>query len=540
MFCWPSRSKSAKAKLKIKSLGNSKKSHLHNGTFKCDLSEALLATEEKCSQGSGDILLYNHNSDDFHYKSLWGKDISEWELCPQQVDPTPRIEPKHENNLHFSRLQITSDHDHDNRSVVGTQDRNRLGPDGKLSATDSDGILSSSQPPNSQNGVNQPIKSNNSSLANPPVSSNLIADNTNNNAPSAPCSNQAANAVENTRLKEELNRQYDLIADLKTQLEQSNSCLSNTKMKLEAQVKFSNQRFLAMAIAAQMFDFQRTTIKKKLSQERTLAQGREDQLVERLEEIQNLRVEFERERECIQEELSVMRKTDESQVEKLKELGVELNKKEELLSSMTKSHEGEVEDLKRKCQEELEATKEKYREEAQEEVKTQVIKRTLSSPHPSNTPNDLLHKEIASLQVVIEMRNVEIRNLRQELLTQKSYLEDLSSCKEQNKGLLAKVEDLNAQLNKSRNDKHDMQKKYQDAEDNASQALVQVSQLQYENEQLKWRLQSIRTDARVSELMSKSAVQLGCDSHLTLDYEAAVNSLRLDVDMAAPNGCVKQ
>ena len=146
MFCWPSRSRSAKAKLKIKNLGNpAKKSHLHHGTFKCDLSEALLATEDKCSHNSntsgGDILLlYNDQNEDFNFKSLWGKDISEWNVCQQKNnanqiqqqiidDQNHDHDPVESTNVLNPRLQIPNNNnnhgeEHDDYIVTGTQGKN--------------------------------------------------------------------------------------------------------------------------------------------------------------------------------------------------------------------------------------------------------------------------------------------------------------------------------------------------------------------------------------------------------------------------------
>ena len=156
-------------------------------------------------------------------------------------------------------------------------DRNRLGPDGKQIVqqdhhhphTDAHDISVSSttssvsHKSHSSGAVNSVVKSSRT-LANSRAqvnSGHIIGDGANNNnnegsGGGGTCNSVASLRRENARLKEDLSHQYDLTTDLRTQLDKSNSCLSRTKLKIEAQLNSSHERFLALSIVVQLLDSQ--------------------------------------------------------------------------------------------------------------------------------------------------------------------------------------------------------------------------------------------------------------------------------------------
>lgn len=107
------------------------------------------------------------------------------------------------------------------------------------------------------------------------------------------------------------------------------------------------------------------------------------------------------------------------------------------------------------------------------------------------SPHDILHKEVESLNVVVEMRNEEIRVLRKDLMDYKNTLNDLQVAREHAKSLVAKIEDLDAQLEKARTDKRKLQEGYQMLEANHQQIESENKRLVRSNDELKWKIKSL-------------------------------------------------
>jgi len=94
---------------------------------------------------------------------------------------------------------------------------------------------------------------------------------------------------------------------------------------------------------------------------------------------------------------------------------------------------------------------------------------------------------------VIEIRNQEIKDLRKEVLTFKELAERLSDVKDHNQALLAKVEDLEAQLDKTRTDKSKLLGKYQSMEESMTHVVTENDRLHLYNEELHWRIESMKS-----------------------------------------------
>jgi chromosome segregation ATPase len=128
----------------------------------------------------------------------------------------------------------------------------------------------------------------------------------------------------------------------------------------------------------------------------------------------------------------------------------------------------------------------------------------LSFPHSLSlslpqTPCEVLHKEIQSLEVVVEIRNQEVKDLRRELMEFKELSELLSDVKDQNQALLAKVEDLEAQLEKSRSDKSKLLGKYQSMEESMSHVVTENDRLHLYNEELNWKIDTLKSAGKEEE-----------------------------------------
>lgn len=95
-----------------------------------------------------------------------------------------------------------------------------------------------------------------------------------------------------------------------------------------------------------------------------------------------------------------------------------------------------------------------------------------------------------SLQVVVEMRNEDIRMLRKDLMDYKNTLNDLQMAREHGKSLVAKIEDLEAQLEKGRSDKRSLQERYQLLETSLQQAELEKERLVRVNDELNWKMKS--------------------------------------------------
>lgn len=88
------------------------------------------------------------------------------------------------------------------------------------------------------------------------------------------------------------------------------------------------------------------------------------------------------------------------------------------------------------------------------------------------------------------MRNEEIRVLRKDLMDYKNALNDLQMAREHGKSLAAKVEDLQAQLEKAMADKRSLQQRYQMLETSLQQAESENKRLVRCNEELNRKMKS--------------------------------------------------
>ncbi len=81
----------------------------------------------------------------------------------------------------------------------------------------------------------------------------------------------------------------------------------------------------------------------------------------------------------------------------------------------------------------------------------------------------------------------------------KELSELLSDVKDQNQALLAKVEDLEAQLEKSRSDKSKLLGKYQSMEESMSHVVTENDRLHLYNEELNWKIDTLKSAGKEEE-----------------------------------------
>ncbi|ODM98744.1 Microtubule-associated tumor suppressor 1 A [Orchesella cincta] len=154
---------------------------------------------------------------------------------------------------------------------------------------------------------------------------------------------------------------------------------------------------------------------------------------------------------------------------------------------LQKRHDETLAELKRSHTDELERLHESHRQELDQTIQKH---KELLDEHRKQSPHDILHKEVESLQIVVEMRNEEIRVLRKDLMDYKNTLNDLQMAREYGKTLQAKIEDLEAQLEKARADKRSLQEGYQMLESNLQQTESENNRLSRCNEELHWKIKS--------------------------------------------------
>ena len=94
---------------------------------------------------------------------------------------------------------------------------------------------------------------------------------------------------------------------------------------------------------------------------------------------------------------------------------------------------------------------------------------------------------------MVEIRNQEVKDLRRELIEFKELSEHHSEVKAQNLALQAKVEDLEAQLEKSRSDKSALLGKYQSMEESMTSVVTENDRLHLYNEELHWRIETLKS-----------------------------------------------
>jgi len=177
----------------------------------------------------------------------------------------------------------------------------------------------------------------------------------------------------------------------------------------------------------------------------------------------------------------------------------------------------DLNDLRRKHKEELEHLE--YTHRLDIDLLRQKHSEQMTS-YTKQTPCEVLHKEIQSLEVVVEMRNQEIKDLRRELMEFKELSEHLSEVKAQNLALLAKVEDLEAQLEKTRSDKSKLLGKYQTMEESMTHVVTENDRLHLYNEELHWRIETLNSsESEDNTTMSKSAMELGSGPFSDTDLE---------------------
>ncbi|XP_013387284.1 microtubule-associated tumor suppressor candidate 2 isoform X2 [Lingula anatina] len=170
-----------------------------------------------------------------------------------------------------------------------------------------------------------------------------------------------------------------------------------------------------------------------------------------------------------QEQIQELQRNHELRLEEI------TNKFEDIKSSLL----NKVETLRLECEEMRERTKE-YEEALQRDSDVKVAL--------ALAPYNHLPAEIDSLKTVIEMRNMEIHDLRRHNLEQSKQLEELQIAKEKNIALEQKIENLEAIINiksdyeKQLSEKHQVLMRRYDRESKANK------RLSMDKEELVWRI----------------------------------------------------
>ncbi|CAL8079021.1 unnamed protein product [Orchesella dallaii] len=384
------------------------------------------------------------------------------------------------------------------------RDRNRLGPVGKNYASSGlDANANESEAPLLR-GHGQPngeLESSGKSCTKVPGSAEPHIDPTNNttsntsnliiskskssnNRVSSNNQQNIQNSVllqENTSLKEEVSRLTSVVSDLQEQISRLAASGEDTRKALEGCLANADTRSVALSIVAQHSDKEKLEVYEQLLQQQAENNVWKQRLDEKLAELQKLQTEYEKEREESQEEIKSLIAAHEVEVD------VTVRNCENKLEQMQKRHDETLAELKRSHTDELERLHESHRQELDQTIQKH---KELLDEHRKQSPHDILHKEVESLQVVVEMRNEEIRVLRKDLMDYKNTLNDLQMAREHGKTLLAKIEDLEAQLEKARADKRSLQERYQMLESNLQQTESDNSRLARCNEELHWKIKS--------------------------------------------------
>jgi len=88
------------------------------------------------------------------------------------------------------------------------------------------------------------------------------------------------------------------------------------------------------------------------------------------------------------------------------------------------------------------------------------------------------------------MRNQTIRDLRDDLIEFKSTVENLEASRVYSRSLVAKIEDLEAALEKAREDKRNLLGKYLDVEKELTALRLENSRLSQKGDELSYLMQS--------------------------------------------------
>jgi hypothetical protein len=329
-----------------------------------------------------------------------------------------------------------------------------------------------------------------------------LINNNNSSRRNSNAHHQSQNAVilENTSLKEEIHQMSVLIEKLQEQLKVLSSNYEKQKAQVgasQAELAATNSSFVAMSLVAQNCDLQRILAARRLStvQDRCLLQEQEKEDTKR-----ELCSKFQEDRDSHKEQIASLSKNYEREMRELEvyyedRLSRVKDTNDTIMADLRRIHEEDMQRLEANYRREMEDMKLKHEEHLADQIK--------------KTPGDILHKEIHSLNVVIEIRNQEIKDLRLELLAAQTKMEGLILSVEQNKGLAAKVEDLEAQLEKTRRDKTKIFEKLNTMETSMSQVVTENDRLHLYTEELTWRIETLKTDDHVNQSMSKSAIEFG-------------------------------
>ncbi|XP_059081967.1 probable WRKY transcription factor protein 1 isoform X2 [Tigriopus californicus] len=197
------------------------------------------------------------------------------------------------------------------------------------------------------------------------------------------------------------------------------------------------------------------------------------------------------------------------------ELKWKVTKYEHELESCRKSHQIEMDDAKKKFDQSLNQEKEELKrlaaeynakDEAWKKEKMEVfgeIQRLKdeanrfiailsaedeSDEHLSPERRQTLTREVESLQLVVEMRTQEVHRLREEQAKHLAKLEELDTTKESLAKMKAKVEDLQAQLDRKNESARQLSREKSNLENNFELQSKNKAIISQQMEELQWRI----------------------------------------------------
>lgn len=103
-------------------------------------------------------------------------------------------------------------------------------------------------------------------------------------------------------------------------------------------------------------------------------------------------------------------------------------------------------------------------------------------------------KEIDSLRAIVDMKLERIKFLEKQVVDHEQLLKDFQTSKDSEARLIAKIEDINAQLEKARKDRRETIAKCIKLEEEVKQTQLDNERLLRSKEELEWKLKPFENE----------------------------------------------